>query len=113
MKNKLRALLLLALVLAASASALGAYRSVRPSRPGLLSGAVYRELTENAAQAQYVLRGQAGYIVVFPNRRGAAAERTTGIALETLRAYDRTMLQRGIPAADQRSLLLLLEDLGS
>lgn len=113
MKTRIRVFLLLCLMALAAWAALGAFRSIRPPREAGLPDELYRSLSAGAAQAEYLLRGQNGYLAVFPNRRGAEPERVTAIALSTLRAADRAMLERGIPAADRQSLLQLLEDLGS
>ena len=74
---------------------------------------VYEALRREAEHPAYLLRAQDGYVAVCPARKTGAAPERTGIELATLRAADRAMLRRGIPAADRRSLLLLLEDLGS
>ena len=113
MRMRIRAFLLMCLMAAAAYTALGAYQSIRSPWESELPGEVYRSLVSHAEQAKFYLRAQEGRIAVFPNRRGAAAERITSIELSTLRAADRAMLLRGIPAADWHSLLLLLEDLGS
>lgn len=113
MGTKFRVFLLLGLMSAAACSALGAYRSVRPLPSAELPGEVYRGLLADADRAEFLLRGRDGYIAVFPNRRGAEPEELTPIPLSTLRAADRAMLERGIPAANRQSLLQLLEDLGS
>lgn len=113
MGKQSRVVLLLTLLLTAVLAAFGAFRSIRPYRPELLSSETARSLARDTQTAQYLLRGHEGYIAVFPNRRGAAATQTTHIALNSLRSYDQALLQYGLPAADRRSLLLLLEDLGS
>lgn len=113
MRTRIRAFFLMCLMTAAVYAALGAYRSIRSPWDSALPTEVYRSLTRQADQARFLLRAQAGYVAVYPNRRGAGPERVTAIELSTLRAADRAMLQRGIPAADRQSLLQLLEDLGS
>ena len=113
MRTRIRAFFLMCLMTAAVYTALGAYHSIRDPWDGALPAEVYRSLTRQAEQARFLLRAQDGHVAVFPNRRGAGAETVTAIELSTLRAADRAMLQRGIPAADRQSLLQLLEDLGS
>ena len=108
-----RVWLLTALMAAAAASALGAYRSVRARPEPELPAEIYESLLRGAEKPAYVLRAKAGYVAVCPAQRSGARETLTGIELSTLRAADRAMLRRGIPAASRRSLLLLLEDLGS
>ncbi len=113
MRTRIRAFFLMCLMVAAAWTALGAYRSIRSPWDSELPGDLYRSLTSQAEQAKFYLRAQEGRIAVYPNRRGAAPEKITGIELSTLRAADRAMLLHGIPAADRQSLLQLLEDLGS
>ena len=113
MRTRIRAFFLMCLMAAAAYAALGAYRSIRGPWDSALPTEIYRSLSGQSEQAKFLLRAQGGRIAVFPNRRGAAPERITSIELSTLRAADRAMLQRGIPAADRQRVLELLEDLGS
>ena len=113
MRMRIRAFLLMCLMVAAVYTALAALRSIRSPWDCALPTEIYRDLTRRADRAKFLLRAQEGRVAVFPNRRGAGPERVTAIELSTLRAADRAMLQRGIPAEDRQSLLQLLEDLGS
>ena len=110
---RIRAFFLMCLMAASVYTGLAAFRSIRSPWDGALPAEVYRALTDRADRACYLLRAQEGRIAVYPNRRGAGPETVTSIELSTLRAADRAMLQRGIPAEDRQSLLQLLEDLGS
>ena len=110
---RIRILLLTGLLAAAVWSAYTAFSSIRGPWDGSLPKEIYRDLTEDAGDAAYMLRVKDGRVAVYPNRRGAAPERITSIELSTLRPEDRAMICRGIPAADRQSLLLLLEDIGS
>ncbi len=113
MGSKIRALLLAVLLAAAVWSARAAYHSIRGPWDGAVPDEIYRGLTRDAQNAEYLLRVKDGRVAVYPNRRGASPERITSIELDTLRTADRAMVLRGIPAADRQSLLLLLEDIGS
>ena len=113
MSMRIRAFFLMCLMVAAVYVSLCAFRSIRSPWDSVLPTEIYRSLTSRADQAKFFLRAQEGRIAVYPNRRGAGPEAVTAIELSTLRAADRAMLQRGIPAADRQSLLQLLEDLGS
>ena len=113
MRTRIRAFLLMCLMAAAAYTALGAFESIRSPWEGALPADAYRALVREADQAKFFLRAQDGYVAVYPNRRGAGPERVTHIEICTLRAEDRAMLSRGIPAADRQSMLQLLEDLGS
>ncbi|MBR5343166.1 MAG: hypothetical protein IK149_04650 [Oscillospiraceae bacterium] len=112
MGNRIRAFLLMCLVAAAGRTALGAVESIRAPLESELPAEIYEALRQRAGSPAYVLRAQDGRVAVCPAGRGEARE-LTAIELSTLRSADRAMLRRGIPAADRRSLLLLLEDLGS
>lgn len=113
MRTRIRAFLLMCLMAAAAYTALGALESIRSPWESALPADTYSDLLREADQAKFYLRAQDGYIAVYPNRRGAGPERITRIEIITLRAEDRAMLSRGIPAADRQNMLQLLEDLGS
>lgn len=113
MGTRIRAFLLMCLMAAAAYFALGAYWSIRSPWESELPVELYRSMLSESDGAMFFLRAQSGRVAVYPNRRGAAPEKITAIELSTLRAADRAMLLRGIPAADRQSLLMLLEDLGS
>lgn len=113
MRTRIRAFFLMCLMTAAAWFALGAYRSIRGPWDSALPDELYRSMLSEADSAMFFLREQGGRVAVYPGRRSAAPERITGIELSTLRAADRAMLRRGIPAADRQSMLQLLEDLGS
>lgn len=113
MKMRIRAFFLMCLMAASVYTGLAAFRSIRSPWESSLPAEIYRSLTSRAEHAKFYLRAQEGRIAVYPNRRGAGPETVTAIELSTLRAADRAMLQRGIPAEDRQSLLQLLEDLGS
>lgn len=113
MKRSVRIFLLLCLMALAAHMAQRAYLSIRPWEESKLPGELYGSLLRLSPEPEYVLRGSGGYVAVYPNRRGAKAERVTGIELSSLREADRAMLRRGIPAADFQSMLQFLEDLGS
>lgn len=113
MALKTRGFLLLCLMGAALWAGLAAFRSIRPADSSALPAEIYRSLSTEADRAEYLLRQRSGYVAVYPNERGAKPEHVTAIALSTLRAADRAMLELGIPAADRPSMLQLLEDLGS
>ena len=112
MKLRIRCFFLLCLTAAAVWTAQGALRSIRGPWDAALPAELYAALTRGAGEAPYVLRAQSGRVAVCSRQRGQSAE-LTEIELGTLRAADRAMLQRGIPAADREAVLLLLEDLGS
>ncbi len=113
MRMRIRAFFLMCLMAASLYTGLAAYRSIRSPWESDLPAEIYRSLTSRVGQARFFLRAQEGRVAVYPNRRGAGPEKITAIELSTLRAADRAMLQRGIPASDRESLLQLLEDLGS
>ena len=63
--------------------------------------------------AAYFLRDSGGYVAVFAGRRGREPVRVTAIETARLRAADKLLLKKGIPAENGGELLQLLEDLGS
>ena len=113
MKTRVRVFLLSCLAAAAGFTALSAYQSIRRPWEASLPGELYALMTRDAESAAYLLRSRGGYVIVVPKLRGSEKEQVTAIELSTLRRADRAMLDRGIPAADRRSVLELLEDLGS
>ena len=113
MRTQIRAFLLMCLMAASARTALDAFHSIRAPADSALPAELYESLRREAEHPAYVLRAQDGYVAVCPARETGAGPERTRIELGTLRAADRAMLRRGIPAADRRSLLLLLEDLGS
>ena len=112
MKTQIRAFFLMCLMAAALWTALQAYHSIRGPWDGALPAELYASLQAESEGATYILRAREGRVAVCTPRSIRGGELTT-IELSTLRAADRAMLRRGIPAADRRSLLMLLEDLGS
>ena len=110
---RIKAALLLGLSALAAYSAAEAVGSVRPAWEEQLPGELYDELRDRTEQASYVLRQRDGRIAVFAVGQERKPELTTDIEVEGLRSADRALLEKGIPAADRREVLELLEDLGS
>jgi len=113
MSVRIRAALLLGLSALAAYSAERAVASVRPAWEAMLPQELYADFQTRSERAAYILRQRDGRIVVFTAGKERSPERTTDIEVEGLRHADRALLEKGIPAADRRELLLLLEDLGS
>ncbi|MCR5663462.1 MAG: hypothetical protein K6G17_01130 [Oscillospiraceae bacterium] len=110
---RVRSFLLACLMAAAALAARRAYASIRPAWERDLPEELLRTLESAGEEAEFVLRGQDGFVAVCPAGRRAKPERITDIELSTLRSADRALLERGIPVSDRRALLELLEDLGS
>ena len=101
MLQKIKSVLLLCLMAGAAMAVNGAWHSIHR---GQAAAALPAELTVRFAgreDAAYILRDLGGYVAVYEGRKAC------------LRASDRRLLKEGIPAADSRELLGLLEDLGS
>ena len=112
MKKITRLLLTVFMVTAAAVSALSAYSTLR-ARPSQMPDAVYAELVSSCGDPECYLGESGGYVAVFADRSRRKTLKITDIELAALRSGDRAMLERGIPVANERSLLSLLEDLGS
>ena len=112
MKKLFRLLLLLFMLAAAAACAASAYSTVK-ARPSQMPDAVYAALVSACNDPECYLGESNGCVAVFADRGRRKAIRITDIELAALRRGDKAMLERGIPVADERSLLSLLEDLGS
>ncbi|MBQ7692496.1 MAG: hypothetical protein IJT29_02685 [Oscillospiraceae bacterium] len=113
MLMKLKTALLLCLMSAAALALCGAYRSLRPFGGPALPEEVAARFVGRDEDAAYFLREEEGYVAVFVDRRERESLRRTEIEASSLRAADRLLLQKGIPAGDNLELLSLLEDLGS
>ena len=113
MRLKMRIALLVMLSAAAVLSATGAYRSLRPVNKNPLPEDIYARFTADAETAQFFLKDNGGYVAIFEDGHYRSLMSVTSIETDCLRCADRAMLEAGIPVADQRELLQLLEDLGS
>ncbi len=113
MLMKLKTALLLCLMSAAALALCGAYRSLRPFGAPTLPEEVTARFVGRDEDAAFFLREEDGYVAVFSDRRERESLRRTEIEAAGLRAADRLLLQKGIPAGDSQELLSLLEDLGS
>ena len=105
--------LLLGLTAAAAYSASEAYSSVHPAWEANLPQELYEQMLSRTDQAAYTLRQREGYIVVYEGEQRRVPELVTAIEVKSLRLADQALLEAGIPAADRREMLTLLEDLGS
>ena len=112
MKKLFKLVLLLFMLSVAAACAAGAYSTVK-ARPSQIPEAVYATLVNSCAAPECYLGESGGYVAVFADRGRRKTIEVTDIELAALRSGDRAMLEKGIPVADERSLLSLLEDLGS
>ena len=113
MKLRLRMALLMCLMAAAVFTGAEAWRGLRPVRESKLPAELYAPFAAGAATAEFFLRQSGDYVGVFSGRRARQPLSITGIELEELRVVDRAMIEAGLPVADRKELLLLLEDLGS
>ena len=113
MRLKLRIILLLCLVLAAAVSVGEAWRILRVEKGRGVPEELYGSLVEQSRDAEYFLRDSGGYVAVYYSGKVREPVTVTGIEVSDLRKADRAMLELGIPAADGKELLELLEDLGS
>ena len=113
MKLRLRVALLMCLAAAAVFTGAEAFRSLKPQRGGELSPELYAPYASQADSAEFFIRGSGGYVAVFGGRRDKEPVAVTAISLAKLRSVDRAMVERGIPVADRKELLSLLEDFGS
>ena len=109
---KLRIALMGCLIAAAAFTAAEAYRSIVPKGSDIPQE-VYAQFLGQEEEAEYFLRPCQGYVAVYGGQREKEPVSITDIELANLRSADRAMVQKGIPVADQRELLSLLEDLGS
>ncbi len=109
---KLRIALMTCLVAAAAFTAAEAFRSIVPEKTAIPEE-VYARFRGREEDAEYFLRPCQGYVAVYGSQREKEPVSVTDIELANLRSADRAMVQKGIPVADQRELLSLLEDLGS
>ena len=112
MKKMIKPVLLLVMLSAAAVSALSAYSTLK-ARPSQMPDAVYAALVSSCGDPECYLGESEGYVAVFADKGRRKTIRITEIELSVLRSGDRAMLEKGIPVADERSLLTLLEDLGS
>ena len=101
MKLRLRMALLMCLMAAAVFTGAEAWRGLRPVRESKLPAELYAPFAAGADTAEFFLRQSGDYVGVFSGQ------------LEELRVVDRAMIEAGLPVADRKELLLLLEDLGS
>ena len=113
MTLRAKAALLLGLLAAALWSGAEAVRSLAPEKNANLPQEIYQSYARPAEAAEYVLRGDAGYVAVYEKAKDREPVSVTGIELKCLREADQAMLEAGIPVINRRELLLLLEDLGS
>ena len=110
---KIKAALLLCLMSAAVFSVCGAWRSLHRTAGPVLPEELMARFVGLEDGAEYFLRDSEGYVAVFSGQREREPLRLTEIETQRLRAADKLLLRRGIPAADGGELLRLLEDLGS
>ncbi len=92
--------------------AIGSITAVAESEPPA-SPTAEIEQSVSPQEASYVLRDYGGVVAVFLPEEEKRPLAVTDIAVEELRAADRTLLDQGIRAADRDELVSLLEDLGS
>ncbi len=109
---KLRIALMTCLIAAAAFTAVEAYRSIVPEKTDIPEE-VYAQFRGREDEAEYFLRPCQGYVAVYHGQRDKEPVSVTDIEMANLRGTDRALVQKGIPVADQRELLSLLEDLGS
>ncbi|MBR1456112.1 MAG: hypothetical protein IJ594_02985 [Oscillospiraceae bacterium] len=105
--------LLMCLTAAALFMGAEAYRSLRPVEQSELPEELYARYLAQADTAEHYLKGSGAYVAVYADAHGREPVTVTGIELDGLRSADRAMVEEGIPVADRKELLLLLEDLGS
>jgi len=110
---KIKTALLLCLMSLAAFSLCGAYRSLHRLSGPILPEEVAARFVGREEGAAYFLRDSGGYVAVFAGRRGREPVRVTAIETARLRAADKLLLKKGIPAENGGELLQLLEDLGS
>jgi len=113
MRLKLKIALLLCLMAAAAMSAAEAWRTLRVEKGRGVPQEIYAQLLEKEDGAEFYLRESGGFVAVYEGKRERSPMTVTGIETSVLRRADRAMLELGIPVADSRELLKLLEDLGS
>lgn len=113
MKAKLRAGLLLCLIIATAFCVYGAYGSMRRSSRNVVPEEVYAQFKDSEGKAEFYLRSCNGYVAVYPVGRARSPMTVTDIETAQLRGTDRALLDNGIPVLDRAALLYLLEDLGS
>ena len=113
MRLRLKVALLMCLMATALYTGAEAYRGLRPVRQSQLPEELYARFLARADGAEFYLRDNDGYVAVFAGAKDRQPVTVTGIELSCLRSADRAMVEEGIPVADRRELLLLLEDLGS
>lgn len=110
---RVKSALLLCLMAAAALSLGGAWRSLHRTGTSALPEEIAARFAGRDESAAYFLREDAGRVAVYEGRRSREPLAVTAIETASLRTTDRTLLRRGIPAADGEELLRLLEDLGS
>ena len=69
--------------------------------------------TEEGATGTLVLAGYGGSVAVFDDGDRKTPLQVMDIELDTLRAADRALVERGIKIESREALMALLEDLGS
>ena len=109
---KLRAALLTCLAATAAYTGVKAYRSIVPTVEEVPEE-LYASFAGREDSAAFFLRPCGGFVAVYEGRREKTPVTVTEIELANLRGADRALVQKGIPVADRRELLRLLEDLGS
>ena len=110
---KLRLALLMCLAAAAIYMGGEAYRSLQPAGDDPIPKEVYARYQAMADSASFYLRASDGYVAVYEKARDKTPLAVTDIEIACLRRADRAMVEAGIPVADRKQLLELLEDLGS
>lgn len=113
MRMSIRAGLLSLLAAAAVFTTTAAYRTLRPKSRDELPMQIYAAIASDADTAEYFLKSCDGHVAIYSDAKYKTAPEMTRIETAELRSADRAMLERGIPVADRRELLGLLEDLGS
>lgn len=113
MMIRIRAALLVLVMLGAAYTAAEAFSSLRPVGTALAPDGMYESLFSEGMEAEYYLKSCDGFVAVYPGIRARTPESITAIETSQLRLTDRALLERGIPVYDRETLLELLEDLGS
>ena len=112
MHMRLRAALLLGLGALAAHSAASALESVRPAWEAALPQEIYSRFVERREATAYLLKSTDGVVAIYEGEQRRVPAAVTDIDVTLLRLADRAMLEKGIPAASEEEMLMLLEDLG-
>lgn len=113
MRMKIRAGLLLLLTAAAAYTSAAAFKTLRPKTRDELPMQIYAAISSDPDTAEYFLKSRDGCIAIYSDAKYKSVPEMTRIETAELRSADRAMLDKGIPVADRRELLGLLEDFSS